>query len=135
MKTIKGIFVILFLSLVLAFANFTLNCNRIIFNPPEITFAQADLLPNKLLVVDARPKSEYKIGHIENAVNLPADDFENHLGDFLDVWQPEYAVLVYCQISSAGAGDRVAHKLKNELKIKAVFVFKDDWRKWKEQKR
>ena len=41
MKTIKGIFVILLLSSVLAFANFMLNCNRIIFNPSEITFAQA----------------------------------------------------------------------------------------------
>lgn len=135
MKTIKGIFVILFLSSVLAFANFTLNCNRIIFNPPEITFAQAALLPNKLLVVDARPKSEYKIGHIKNAVNLPADDFENHLGNFLDVWQPEYAVLVYCKTGSANDGASVAHKLKNELKIKNVFVLKEDWRKWKEQKR
>lgn len=135
MKTIKGIFVILFLSSVLAFANFTLNCNRIIFNPPEITFAQVALLPNKLLVVDARPKSEYKIGHIKNAVNLPADDFENHLGNFLDVWQPEYAVLVYCKTGSANDGASVAHKLKNELKIKNVFVLKEDWRKWKEQKR
>ena len=64
MKTINGIIVILLLSLLLAFANFLLNNNRIAAKVAEITLAEVENLQERLVVVDARSRKDYKTGHI-----------------------------------------------------------------------
>ncbi len=134
MKTINGIIVILLLSILLAFANFLLNNNRIAAKVAEITLAEVENLQERLVVVDARSRKDYKTGHIENAVNLPAEDFENSLAAFFELWQPDCAVLVYCSANDCNAGRAVADKLRNEFNIKKVFVLKGDWQKWKTSK-
>ena len=83
-----------------------------------------------MIIVDARNEKDFTIGHIRGAVNLSEAKFDSQLGYFLDVWTPESTILVYCNVGQCNSSRAVADRLKNECRIKNVFVLKDDWRKW-----
>lgn len=132
MKIVKNICIIFFVSCVLAAANFAINPHRpdLSLKPDEITLSQKERLQENLIIVDARNERDFAKGHIRGAVNLAEDKFDSQLGDFLDVWTPESTILVYCNVGQCNSSRAVADRLKNECRIKNVFVLKDDWRKW-----
>lgn len=132
MKIVKKICIIFFVSCVLAAANFTINPYRpdLSLKPDEITLSQKERLPKNLIIVDARNEKDFTKGHIRGAVNLSEAKFDSQLGDFLDVWTPESTILVYCNVGQCNSSRAIADRLKNECRIKNVFVLKDDWRKW-----
>lgn len=47
----------------------------------------------ELTVVDVRPEDEYESGHIEGAISIPIDEFEEHV----DRLQDDEQVVVYCR--------------------------------------
>lgn len=130
--TVKHAILILLVSSLLAAANFAINPHRpdLSLKPDEITLSQKNRLPENLIIVDARNEKDFTIGHIRGAVNLSEAKFDSQLGDFLDVWTPESTILVYCNVGQCNSSRAVADRLKNECRIKNVFVLKDDWRKW-----
>lgn len=46
-----------------------------------------------LVILDVRTQSEYGDGHIEDAINIPADELEERLGEL----DPGDELLVYCR--------------------------------------
>ncbi len=130
--SVKHAILILLVSSLLAAANFAINPHRpdLSLKPDEITLSQKNRLPKNLIIVDARNEKDFTKGHIRGAVNLSEAKFDSQLGDFLDVWTPESTILVYCNVGQCNSSRAVADRLKNECRIKNVFVLKDDWRKW-----
>lgn len=47
----------------------------------------------EVTVVDVRPEDEYESGHIEGAISIPIDEFEEHVDELTD----EDDVVVYCR--------------------------------------
>lgn len=47
----------------------------------------------EVTVVDVRPEDEYESGHIEGAISIPIDDFEEHVDKLTD----DDEVVVYCR--------------------------------------
>ena len=119
--------------MIFAMANFLINPHRpdLSLKSDELTIPMTNRLPANLIIVDARNKNEFAADHIENAINLSEEKFDTQLGAFLDVWNPDSVILVYCSSSGCNSSRSIAERLKNECQIKNVFILKDDWKKWK----
>ena len=133
MNIVKNTVIIIFAAIIFAVGNFFINPNQpnLSLKPDELTIPMTSRLPANLIIVDARNEKEFAAGHIENAINLSEEKFDTQLGAFLDVWNPDSAILVYCSSSGCNSSRSIAERLKNECQIMNVFILKDDWTKWK----
>lgn len=88
-----------------------------------------------LLWVDARSETSFREGSIPGAVLVNEGDWEAGVERFLEVWEPDLTVVVYCDSEACGASEAVAARLREELGIERVEVLKGGWREWLEQGR
>lgn len=49
---------------------------------------------DKVLIIDVRSTEEYKAGHIQNAININIDNFEERIGEIEDL--KEFPIITYC---------------------------------------
>ena len=77
--------------------------------------------------VDAREESDYARGHLEGALLLNEDDWELHFSAFMENWNPDVAIIVYCSSSACLRSQDVASRLREELGIENVYVLKGGW--------
>ena len=61
------------------------------------------------VIVDLRPASDFKRGHLLNAVNAPFAKFDEYVGQFKDKSRP---VLLYCALGTMGS--TIAEKLRQQ---------------------
>jgi rhodanese-related sulfurtransferase len=80
--------------------------------------------------VDARPRARYEAGHIGEAVLLNEDEWDSLVPKFLDDWDPEKAVVVYCDGGGCEASHAVAERLKKDFQIPTVYVLKGGYPAW-----
>ena len=85
---------------------------------------------DKVLWVDARPRAKFDSGHIDGAVLLNEDEWDQLVPAFLDAWEPEKTVVVYCDGGSCDASHAVARRLREDLKLENVRVLKGGWKAW-----
>lgn len=133
MKTFRIILVIIAATFFLGTANFFVNPKfpKMSLAKDEVDLQTVKNLPSNLLIVDARSAKDFAIARVENAINLSEDNFDSKLGEFLDAWNPDCSVVVYCSSSSCNSSRNVARRLTSECGLKNVYVFKGDWQKWK----
>ena len=84
----------------------------------------------KVLWVDARPRAKFEAGHIPGAVLLNEDEWDRLVPAFLDAWEPERMVVVYCDSGSCEASHAVARRLRADLKLENVRVLQGGWKAW-----
>ena len=80
------------------------------------------------LVLDARPRAFYDMGHIPAALPLPEDDFDRAFASLEDRLRSHFDILVYCSGYGCEASHIVARKLA-EKKIRAA-VLHEGWPAW-----
>lgn len=114
---------------VIALGNYLLNPSRPIYIR-EISHSPEICAP-EWIIVDARSRQDFALGHLENAINLSEADFESQISDFLDLWAPGVKVAVYCNPENCNSSMYISKKLVSEYEISDVFILKGDWRKWK----
>lgn len=85
---------------------------------------------SKVQWVDARPRDKFDAGHIEGALLLNEDEWKKLVPAFLDAWDPDRPVVVYCDGGSCEASHAVAKRLREELKIGDVHVLKGGLTAW-----
>jgi rhodanese-related sulfurtransferase len=85
----------------------------------------------EVLWVDARSREAYEMEHIPKAVLLNAFEWEDLATQFLDAWDPDIPIVVYCDSASCDASTRVAERLRSEMGIRNVFVLEGGWETWK----
>lgn len=101
--------------------------------PSEVTLEQLRALVDSgaALIVDARPRVFWRIGHIPGAISVPHDDFDRGLAAL----QPHLAsesnkqVVVYCEGGDCHDGITVASRLR-ALGINEVQLFRGGWEAW-----
>src|SRR5687768_16750153 len=64
--------------------------------PDEVRPGTARMWGRHVLWVDARSRPRFEAAHIEGAVLLNEDDWETLIPAFLDAWDPDKTVVVYC---------------------------------------
>lgn len=80
--------------------------------------------------VDARPRARFDQGHIDGALLLNEDEWDRLVPAFLDAWEPEKFVVVYCDGGSCDASHAVARRLREELKIDNIRILKGGIAAW-----
>ena len=88
-----------------------------------------------VLWVDARSRRAYESEHIPQAILLNAAEWEDLASPFLDAWNPDIPIVVYCDSESCNASSQIAERLRNEMGIGNVFVLKGGWETWKKAHR
>lgn len=98
--------------------------------PGEVRVATAQLWREHVQWVDARPQARFDAGHIPGAILLNEEQWETLLPKFLDAWDPDKTVIVYCDGGHCDASRAVAERLRGELQIQSTFVLKGGWPAW-----
>jgi len=96
----------------------------------EVAAATVKAWGDKVQWVDARPRAAFDKGHIPGAVLLNEDEWDNLVEGFLDAWEPEEFVVVYCDGGSCDESHAVARRLHAELKIDNVHVLEGGIKAW-----
>lgn len=99
----------------------------------EITWSKLDRVPERL-VVDVRSQAKYMEEHIPGALLLSEDTWDENLPAFLDKWNPELPVVIYCEGRNGAASKRVALRLLKDLPQARVYVLKGGFITWKAAK-
>jgi rhodanese-related sulfurtransferase len=99
--------------------------------PGEIRAEAVRLWKDQVVWVDARPRARYDTGHIDGAVLLNEDEWDALVPEFLNVWDPEKAVVVYCDGGGCEASHDVANRLRRDFAIETVYVLKGGYPAWR----
>ena len=99
----------------------------------EIRAATVKMWGDQVLWVDARSRARFDAGHIAGAVLLNEDEWEKLVARFLDEWDPEKAIVVYCDGGGCESSAAVARRLRTELKLENVWVLNGGWPTWREK--
>ena len=86
-----------------------------------------------VLWIDARSANDYEAEHVPGAILLNLEGWDELFPQFLDQWDPEKKVVVYCSSAGCELSHEVAERLKS-ADISQVFVLKGGWEAWKKQK-
>ena len=98
--------------------------------PGEVRLATARMWGDQVQWVDARSRAKYERTHIPGALLLNEDEWDKLVGPFLDAWDADKTLIVYCDGGSCEASQAVAERIRTELKIGGVYVLKGGWAAW-----
>ncbi len=99
--------------------------------PGEVRAATVRMWGDAVQWVDARSRAKYERAHLPDALLLNEDEWDKLVGPFLDAWDADKTLVVYCDGGSCEASQAVAERLRNELKIGGVYVLKGGWATWR----
>lgn len=98
-----------------------------------VTLAEVQKWGDSVLWLDARPDEEFEEGHIDGALQLNEDHWDEHLRTVLTAWAPERKVVVYCSRLTCQASHEVAERLRKEVGLTNVYVLGGGWEEWLEK--
>ncbi len=101
--------------------------------PGEVRSATVHEWGEKVQWVDARPRDKFEAGHLPGALLLNEDEWTKLVPAFLDAWDPDRPVVVYCDGGSCEASHAVARRLREELKLGEIYVLKGGLAEWSEK--
>ncbi len=81
--------------------------------------------------LDARSRADFEAGHIANALNLPAEAFDEHFGRLAPMLPPDAPVIVYCDGEDCELSHELAARLK-EQGFTGVQMLFNGWTVWRE---
>ncbi len=92
---------------------------------------KAFVFEKKGLVLDSRPESVYRAGHVPGALSLPRENFEAGYAKIRDRLESDKSrpLVVYCNLRSCRDSEEVAQKLVLK-KHSNVRLFKGGWVVW-----
>ncbi len=97
----------------------------------SIEEARALFLTGGAIFLDARPADIYREGHIQGALNLPAQDMEEALPRVTAVIPPDALIIVYCDGESCTLSKEVALELTGKG-YSHVRVLINGWTVWQD---
>ncbi len=80
--------------------------------------------------MDARTGQRYAQGHIAGALLLNNESWDDLVPKFLDAWDPDKKVVVYCDGGGCDAAEEIAGRMRRELQLHDVYVLKGGWPAW-----
>jgi len=95
----------------------------------EIRISDGRQLGNQALWVDARSRKKFEQGSVPGAVLLNDEEWDAQVSKFLDAWDPEKTIIVFGD-RGTDAGEDIAHRLREELKIENVRVLRGGFEEW-----
>lgn len=101
---------------------------------PRINRKQArQLLNDNAVFVDARLNRDFKVGHLEGAINVPVDISNDERRKVMAGIAKNTRIVVYCQSGGCEFAEKVAIKLMSDGFSK-VSLLNSGWREWAGEK-
>lgn len=100
-------------------------------DPFAITLAKA--VSQKVLWVDARQPENRARGTISDAIALNTQNWDAELGSLFQRYQPEQAIVVYCDAGCHSA-ETVASRIRG-LGLEPVYVLEGGYQAWERQQK
>lgn len=80
-------------------------------------------------VLDARSPEDFEAGHIANALNLPAEEFDEYFVKLAPMLPPDAPIIVYCDGEDCELSHRLAERLKEQGFTNVQMLF-NGWTVW-----
>lgn len=96
----------------------------------EVSLREIESWSGQILWVDARTEDVYRKQHVPGAISLNESGWEQQLPNFIEAWQPNLRIVVYCDSTACDASQAVALRLQRELKLTDIHVLKEGWAAW-----
>ena len=107
--------------------------------PPKPMLQVQDLIPlpeaqtlwssGAAFFLDARSQADYAAGHIANAFNLPAEEFDERYPSVAGMFTPDSPIVVYCDGLQCDLSHRLMDRLRS-LGYRHVRVLVNGWTVW-----
>ena len=97
----------------------------------SIDEARALFLTNGAVFIDARPAEAFRSGHIQGALNLPPDDFDQLLPTIREQIPPDSLIITYCDGESCDLSKETAMQLSGKG-YSHVQVLVNGWSVWQD---
>ena len=97
----------------------------------NIEFAQNLFNENSAIFIDARDSEDYNSGHIENAINIPFDYYEDY-EDIINELDDTAPHVIYCSGEECSLSMDLADYFFNELAFENILIFEGGWPQWRD---
>ncbi len=96
----------------------------------EITLSGVRELNGEIVWIDARTEKDFEKKHVKGALLLNQENWADLLWKHRSVIEGirEIPVIVYCDGKRCKRSSEVAERLRTEMGLSPVYVFKGDWR-------
>ena len=81
--------------------------------------------------IDARDAEDYEAGHIEDAINIPYDYYEDY-EEVMDGLDDAGIFIIYCSGEECSLSLDLADYLYNEKLIDKLLIFEGGWPEWQD---
>jgi rhodanese-related sulfurtransferase len=102
---------------------------------PLLNVAEAEVLWRKksTLFIDVRPYPDYEFGHIQGAMSLPWEEFEDRYPALKPQLDAAEAIVIYCKSADCGKSYYTALSLR-QRGLKQSKIYPNGWYEWCEHK-
>ena len=97
----------------------------------NIEFAQHLFNEKSAIFIDARDSEDYNSGHIENAINIPFDYYEDY-EDAINELDDTAPHVIYCSGEECSLSMDLADYFFNELAFENILIFEGGWPQWRD---
>ena len=97
----------------------------------NIEFAQNLFNEELAIFIDARDSEDFNSGHIENAINIPFDYYEDY-EDVINKLDDTETHVIYCSGEECSLSMDLADYLFNELAFEKILIFEGGWPQWRD---
>jgi rhodanese-related sulfurtransferase len=81
------------------------------------------------LFIDVRPLTDYEFGHIQGAINLPEEEFEERFPELRPRLEHAKTLIVYCKSVDCGKSLWAAMRLRQEG-LSQTMIYPAGWNEW-----
>lgn len=125
---------LLVLALLPAVISGAVQLKRVEHDPSlQVEVAKVRSWGDNVLLVDARPRREFEADALPGAILLNEDEWNALIPAFLNAWDPDKPIVVYCGGGGCQASKAVAARLKTELQLENVHVLRGGLRAWRSE--
>ena len=97
----------------------------------NLEFAKYHFDAETAVFIDARDQEDYESGHIQNAINIPYDYYEDH-EDVIDGLDDAGIYIIYCSGEECSLSIDLADYLYNEKLFDTLLIFEGGWPEWRD---
>ena len=97
----------------------------------NLEFSKHHFDSGSAIFIDARDPEEYDSGHIQNALNIPYDYYEDY-EDIIDGLDDDGIYIIYCSGGECSLSIDLADYLYNEKLIDKLLIFEGGWPEWRD---
>ena len=97
----------------------------------NLEFSKYHFDAGSAVFIDARDPEDYESGHIQNAMNIPYDYYEDY-EDVINGLDDAGIYIIYCSGEECSLSIDLADYLYNEILIDKLLIFEGGWPQWRD---